>query len=74
MARNTDQNRNRDTRGSTRMDQDTERALNADQGDAEAAREAAPDADRDVQSGGKTSTGSLGRRSEGTDQGSSRKH
>jgi len=74
MARNTERNQDRNARGSTRMDQDTERALNADQGDAEAARDAAADADRDVQSGGRTSTGSLGRRSEGTDQGSSRKH
>lgn len=74
MARHPDQKQDRNPRGSTRTDQDTERALNAGQGDSEAAREAAPDADRDVQSGGRTSTGSLGRRSEGTDQGSSRKH
>lgn len=74
MGRKASHNQDRNTRGSTRMDQDTERALNADQGDSEAAREAATDADRDEQSGGKTSTGSLGRRTEGTDQGATRKH
>lgn len=75
MARHTDRERTEDTgRGTTRMDQETERAVRAEEGDTEAARTAAPEADRDVQSGGKTSTGGPGRRSEGTDQGSSRKH
>lgn len=69
MARNTDQGR-----GTTRMDRKTEQAVNAQEGDTEAAREAAAEADRDVQSGGKSSTGNVGRRTEGTDHGASRKH
>lgn len=69
MARNTDQGR-----GTTRSDRDTERAIKAQEGDTQAAQESAADADRDVQSGGKSSTGTLGRRTEGTDHGASRKH
>jgi hypothetical protein len=60
-------------RGTTKMDQETERSL-ADEGDATDTREAASNTDRDMQSGGRTSTGSVNKRSEGTDHGSSSKH
>lgn len=75
MARTPRQDRE-NARGTTKMDQATERAVQREEGDALAAQENASsdDMDSDVQSGGRSSAGTIGRHSEGTDQGSSRKH
>ena len=74
MARTPREDRD-NARGTTKMDQATERAVQREEGDAFGAQEASTDdMDRDVQSGGRSSAGTIGRHSEGTDQGSSRKH